>query len=169
MVWVRSPVYFYKRNDTYYFSRAVPSDLRHRFNKKKIEVSLRTKSEAKAAKSAAALSDRLERYWDSIRMEMIYSRELGISVVPDKIRNANETELRLSDALSLYQRLKGMGKTALVTAAGQGQGKAVALAMARKGAKVFAICDYWLPWQDLNLRPSGYEPDIYGGVQHKLI
>ena len=67
MVWVRSPVYFYKRNDTFYFSRAVPSDLRHRFNKKKIEVSLRTKSEAKAAKSAAALSDRLERYWDSIR------------------------------------------------------------------------------------------------------
>ena len=60
MVWVRSPVYFYKRNDTFYFSRAVPSDQRHRFNKKKIEVSLKTKSENKAAKSAAALSDRLE-------------------------------------------------------------------------------------------------------------
>ena len=58
MVWVRSPVYFYKRNDTFYFSRAVPSDLRNRFKKKKIEVSLRTKSEAKAAKSAAALSER---------------------------------------------------------------------------------------------------------------
>jgi hypothetical protein len=58
MVWVRSPVYFYKRNETFYFSRSVPSDLRHRFNKKKIEVSLRTKSEVKAAKSAAALSDR---------------------------------------------------------------------------------------------------------------
>ena len=113
MVWVRSPVYFYKRNDTFYFSRAVPSDLRHRFNKKKVEVSLRTKSEAKAAKSAAALSDRLERYWDSLRMEMIYSRELGISVVSDKGSNTNETELSLSDALSLYQRLKGMGKTKL--------------------------------------------------------
>ena len=74
MVWVRSPVYFYRRNETFYFSRAVPSDLCHRFNKKKIEVSLRTKSEAKAAKSAEALSDRLERYWDSLRMEMIYSR-----------------------------------------------------------------------------------------------
>ena len=69
MVWVSSPVYFYKRKDTYYFSRAVPADLRHRFNKKKVEVSLRTKSEVKAAKSAAALSDRLERYWDSLRME----------------------------------------------------------------------------------------------------
>ena len=106
MVWVRSPVYFYKRNETFYFSRSVPSDLRHRFNKNKIEVSLRTKSEVKAAKSAAALSDRLERYWDSIRMEMIYSRELGFSVVPDKVRNANETEVTLSDALALYQRLK---------------------------------------------------------------
>ena len=113
MVWVRSPVYFYKRNDTYYFSRAVPSDLRHRFNKKKIEVSLRTKSEAKAAKSAAALSDRLERYWDSIRMEMIYSRELGISIVPDQSHNATSIELSLSDALSLYQRLKGTGKSKL--------------------------------------------------------
>ena len=106
MVWVRSPVYFYKRNDTFYFSRAVPSDLRHRFNKKKVEVSLRTKSEAKAAKSAAALSDRLERYWDSVRMEMIYSRELRISVVFNKVSNTNETELSLSDALGLYQRLK---------------------------------------------------------------
>ena len=113
MVWVRSPVYFYKRNDTYYFSRAVPSDLRHRFNKKKIEVSLRTKSEAKAAKSAAALSDRLERYWDSLRMEMIYSRELGISVVPDKAYNASTTDVSLPDALGIYQRLKGIGKTKL--------------------------------------------------------
>jgi len=113
MVWVRSPVYFYKRNDTFYFSRAVPSDLRHRFNKKKVEVSLRTKSEAKASKSAAALSDGLERYWDSLRMEMIYSRELGISVVSDKVSNTNETELSLSDALALYQRLKGIGKTKL--------------------------------------------------------
>src|SRR5210317_21167 len=113
MVWVRLPVYFYKRNQTYYFSRAIPSDLLHRFNKRKIEVSLRTKSEAKAAKSAAALSDRLERYWDSIRMEMIYSRELGINVVSDKIRNANATKLSLSDALTLYQRLKGTGKSNL--------------------------------------------------------
>ena len=73
MVWVRLPVYFYKSNDTFYFSRSIPSDLQHRFKKRKIEVSLRTKSESKAAKSAAALSDRLERYWDSLRMEMNFS------------------------------------------------------------------------------------------------
>ena len=83
MVWVRLPVYFYKRNETFYFSRSIPTDLLHRFNKRKIEISLRTKSEAKAAKSAAALSDRLERYWDSLRMEMIYSRELGLNVLQE--------------------------------------------------------------------------------------
>ena len=51
MVWVRLLVYFYKRNETFYFSRAIRSDLLHRFNKQKIEVSLRTKSEANAAHS----------------------------------------------------------------------------------------------------------------------
>ena len=89
MVWVRSPVYFYKRNDTFYFSRAVPSDLRSRFHKRKIEVSLRAKSEAKAAKSAAALPYRLERYWDSLRMEIIYSRELGLKALQNATPHAN--------------------------------------------------------------------------------
>ena len=48
MVWVRCPVYFYKRGETSYFSRAVPSDLQNRFDKRKVEVSLRTKSEPRA-------------------------------------------------------------------------------------------------------------------------
>ena len=113
MVWVRSPVYFYKRNETFYFSRAIPSDLLHRFNKRKIEVSLRTKSEAKAAKSAAALSDRLERYWDSLRMEMIYSRELGLRVAPGAKITSNAKSFSITEALALYHRFKGSGKTKL--------------------------------------------------------
>ena len=112
MVWVRSPVYIYKRNETFYFSRSVPSDLRHRFNKKKIEVSLRTKSKVKAAKSAAALSDRLERYWDSLRMEMVYSKELGLTTLPPNQQASHDT-FTMSDALALYHRLKGKGKTQL--------------------------------------------------------
>ena len=112
MVWVRSPVYFYKRGDTFYFSRAVPSDLQHRFDKRKVEVSLRTKSEAKASKSAAALSDRLERYWDSLRMEMIYSRELGLSVIEEAAAQ-KRSNLTFDEVLKLYHRLKGVGKTKL--------------------------------------------------------
>ncbi len=113
MVWVRSPVYFYKRNETFYFSRAIPSDLLHRFNERKIEISPRTKSEAKAAKSAAALSDRLERYWDSLRMEMIYSRELGLRVAPGAKITTNAKSFSITEALALYHRLKGSGKTKL--------------------------------------------------------
>ena len=112
MVWVRSPVYFYKRNEIFYFSRSVPSDLCHRFNKRKVEVSLRTKSEVKAAKSAAALSDRLERYWDSLRMEMVYSKELGLTTLPPNQQASHDT-FTMSDALALYHRLKGKGKTKL--------------------------------------------------------
>ena len=112
MVWVRSPVYFYKRKDTFYFSRAVPSDLRQRFKKRKIEVSLRTKSQVKAARSAAALSDRLERYWDSLRMEMVFSRELGLSAAPE-VKATAVHRLSLPEALALYQRLKGADKTRL--------------------------------------------------------
>ena len=112
MVWVRLPVYFYKRNETYYFSHTVPADLLHRFKKRKIEASLRTKSEAKAAKSAAALSDSLERYWDSLRIEMIYSRALGLKALQNATPHANAA-YPLSDALALYHRLKGCGKSEL--------------------------------------------------------
>ena len=101
MVWVRLPVYFYKRNDTFYFSRSIPSDLQHRFKKRKIEVSLRTKSESKAAKSAAALSDRLERYWDRLRMEMIHSGDLDLSLAPETKRWPS-SDFNLTDALPLY-------------------------------------------------------------------
>ena len=111
MVWVRFPVYFYNRNGTYYFSRAVPSDLRHRFPKQKIEVSLRTKSESKAARSAAALSDRLERYLDSLRMEMTIHR-IGLTVSPET-RTAASNSFSLTDSLAHYHRLKGTRKTSL--------------------------------------------------------
>ena len=40
--------------------------------KRKVEVSRRIKLEAKAAKSAAALPDRLVRCWDSLWTEVIY-------------------------------------------------------------------------------------------------
>ena len=56
--------YLIRRNGIFYFSRRVPSDLQTRFNKERVTISLRTRSQAKAEKSAEALSDRLERYWD---------------------------------------------------------------------------------------------------------
>ncbi|MDC3312091.1 hypothetical protein OAW28_05510 [Alphaproteobacteria bacterium] len=73
---------------------------------------MRTKLEVKAAKSAAALSDRLERYWDSLRMKMFYSKELGLTTLPPN-QQAFHNTFTMSDALALYHRLKGKGKTKL--------------------------------------------------------
>jgi len=80
---IQNHAYLIRRNGIFYFSRHVPADMRCRFNKDRVIVSLHTRSLPKAQRSAAALSDRLERYWDSLRMEMIYSKELGLIVLPE--------------------------------------------------------------------------------------
>ena len=66
--------YLIFQNGIFYFSRRVPSDLQTRFNKERVTISLRTRSQAKAEKSAEALSVRLERYtnWDiGLNMETL--------------------------------------------------------------------------------------------------
>ena len=66
--------YLIRRNGIFYFTRRVPSDLQTRFNNERVTISLRTRSQAKAEKSAEALSDRLERYtnWDiGLNMETL--------------------------------------------------------------------------------------------------
>ena len=73
--------YLIRRNGIFYFSRRVPSDLQTRFNKGRVTISLRTRSQAKAEKSAKALSDRLERYWDGLRLEIFHTTELGLTKV----------------------------------------------------------------------------------------
>ena len=110
MVYTRSPVYLYRRNGIYYFTRNVPSDLKTRFNKNRVVVSLHTRSEVKAQKAASALSDRLERYFESLRLERFHSQELGLKFggFPDAPLDSVDTNI--SDALELYIRLKGAGR-----------------------------------------------------------
>ena len=110
MVYTRSPDYLYRRNGIYYFTRNVPSDLKTRFNKNRVVVSLHTRSEVKAQKAASALSDRLERYFESLRLERFHSQELGLKFggVPDAPLDSVDTNI--SDALELYIRLKGAGR-----------------------------------------------------------
>jgi integrase len=110
MVYTRSPDYLYRRNGIFYFTRNVPSDLKGRFNKNRVVVSLHTRSEVRAQKAASALSDRLERYFESLRLERFHSQELGLKFggVPDAPLDSVDTNI--SDALELYIRLKGAGR-----------------------------------------------------------
>ena len=82
-----------------------------RFNKRSVEVSLKTKLADKARSLSIALSDSLERYLDSLRLEQIHSRELGLSLINADLRSSGKkTLLSLDDALRCYQTLKGAGK-----------------------------------------------------------
>ena len=72
MVYTRSPDCSYRHNGIYYFTRNVPSDLKTRFNKSRVVVSLHTRLSVRAQKSALALSDRLDRYFESLRLELFH-------------------------------------------------------------------------------------------------
>ena len=93
--------YLIRRNGIYYFSRRVPSDLQTRFNKERVTISLRTRSFNKAEKSAEALSDRLERYWDGLRLEVFRKKELGLSLAASN--SARKTDDFVYGFLSVRQ------------------------------------------------------------------
>ena len=109
-MYTRSPDYLYCRNGIFYFTRNVPSDLKSRFNKNRVVVSLHTRSITRAQKSASALSDRLDRYFESLRLERFHSQELGLKFDANLVTASDEPEVTIADALNLYVRLKGAGR-----------------------------------------------------------
>ena len=113
MVYTSSPDYLYRRNGIYYFTSNVPSDIKTGFNRNHIVVSLHTRRVARVQESAMALSDRLERYFESLRLERFYSPELGLkfSVPPDI--DADLAEVLISEALALSERKARLVETSL--------------------------------------------------------
>ena len=71
------------------------------------------RSIAKAQKSALALCDRLDRYFESLRLERFQSQELGLKFSGAIDVSSNEVHSSISDALELYIRLKGAGRDRL--------------------------------------------------------
>ena len=108
---IQNHAYLFRRNGILYFSRRVPADVRALFNKDRVIVSPHTRSQPKAQRSAAALSYRLERYWDSIRLEVFHTRELGLLLVQEVEADQSSVSVSIQHALESYLRLKGAGRT----------------------------------------------------------
>ena len=108
---IQNSSYLISRNGIYYYSRRVPADLHKRFNKDRVIISLRTRSQDKALRSAVTLSDRLERHWESLRLELFHSRELGLSLINHVQVEQVDASVSLDDALETYLRLKGTGRS----------------------------------------------------------
>ena len=101
---IQNSSYLISRNGIYYYSRRVPADLHKRFNKDRVIISLRTRSQDKALRSAATLSDRLERHWENLTLELFHSRELGLSLINHAQAEQVNVSVSLDDALATYLR-----------------------------------------------------------------
>ena len=108
----KHPQYTYTKRDVYYFSKVIPSDIRHHYSKPRITQSLKTKSTQKAASAAKLLSGRLDDYWLGLRLKQIDipASHLLVDVTDDNTISNLPT---IDEALATYLDIKGRGKSAL--------------------------------------------------------
>ena len=95
-----------RRGVHYYYTRRIPKELQKRLGKERIVVSLKTKSRRKAIASAIVLSEKLESFWNGMKLEEIISQHSMTLESPAQ----QAAPITLSEALDLYLRLKGKGK-----------------------------------------------------------
>ena len=103
------------RNETYYFLKRVPYDLKDYYSVKRLCFSLKTKSYSSALRMTKSVLQRLEDYWLGIRLQKMDIPAINL-VKPNE--NTDDSSPNINDALDLYLRLKGIdkGKTFIRTA-----------------------------------------------------
>ena len=95
------------RNDTYYFLKRVPYDLKDYYSVKRLCFSLKTKSYSSALRMTKSVLQRLEDYWLGIRLQKMDIPAIHLVKANDNVYDSSPL---ISDALDLYLRLKGKGK-----------------------------------------------------------
>ena len=93
-------------NETYYFLKRVPYDLKDYYSVKRLCFSLKTKSNSTALRYAKSVTQRLDDYWFGIILQ-----NLDISAINSlKRENEDNDYPTLLDALELYLKLIGIDK-----------------------------------------------------------
>ena len=115
MLETKTAAFTFVKHGIYYFSRRVPSDLRHHYTTSRLMFSLRTKSVAVAASRATRAAQKLDEYWYFLRIQevdlpgkhllrsaqgQLPARNTGSSQPADEA-------VTLSEAVAIYLRLKG--------------------------------------------------------------
>ena len=108
----KHPKYTYTKRNVYYFSKVIPSDIRHHYSTPRINLSLKTKSTQKAASAAKILSARLDEYWLGLRLKQIDIPAVHL-LVGNPSENIHSKLPTVDDALATYLDIKGRGKSAL--------------------------------------------------------
>ena len=95
------------RNETYYFLKRVPYDLKDYYSVKRLCFSLKTKSYSSALRLTKSVLQRLDDYWLGIRLQKMDIPAIHLVKAND---NVDDSSPLISDALDLYLKLKGDGK-----------------------------------------------------------
>lgn len=105
-----NPKYTYLKSGVYYFSKQVPSDLRHYYAKTRIVLCLKTKTRIHALQSSKAVLAKLEDYWLKLRIKDL---DVPASHLLNDSLSVTAGMPTMEDALSLYLETKGVGRSAL--------------------------------------------------------
>jgi site-specific recombinase XerD len=100
----QSPTYLFTKRDVYYYSRHIPPNMRPIYGKKRLVVSLGTKSLNEDLSLSHALTAKLDMLWGE---EKPTSGTLDVLVAKVEPR---KREPRLSEARDSYFRIRGVGK-----------------------------------------------------------
>jgi integrase len=115
--------YTFVRDGFYYFSRRVPSDVRHHYRYPRIVRGLNTRSAQQARTMAASAAAKLDAFWSQLRLSQadVFGMHLltdpGSQPQPVHRQSGQIAPLdkidcpSLSDALTLYVTMKGKGRS----------------------------------------------------------
>ena len=95
------------RNETYYFLKRVPYDLKDYYSVKRLCFSLKTKSYSSALRLTKSVLQRLDDYWLGTRLQKMDIPAIHLVKANDNVEDSSPL---ISDALALYLKLKGEGK-----------------------------------------------------------
>ena len=142
-----------KRDSKYYYVRHIPKDLTQHYSIQRLCFSLKTNSDSTAIRYSKSITQRLDDYWFGIRLKNMDVPEV------DKVRldNAiNDDTPKISEALELYLKLKGLGKDKTFIRTANRNVKYVIKVLGNKSLKSYSSSDGakfrdWLLANNMNI------------------
>ena len=142
-----------KRDSKYYYVRHIPKDLTQHYSIQRLCFSLKTNSDSTAIRYSKSITQRLDDYWFGIRL-----KNMDVPAV-DKVRldNAiNDDTPKISEALELYLKLKGLGKDKTFIRTANRNVKYVIKVLGNKSLKSYSSSDGakfrdWLLANNMNI------------------
>jgi integrase len=131
--------YIRVRFGIYHFVRRVPADLQHYYRSDRVSMSLRTKSESAARRTAQSICQRLDDYWHGLRLQKMEVPALHlVKSVSAEVQDNSPT---MMEAVDVYLRLKSNKQSLTFIRAAKRNGKYVVEALGNRPITSYSSSD----------------------------